>query len=179
MSYRELPSIEKSLSRYVGLTIEGMNTIKGCCLNDVAVIRPQSLGQRLQCSRCSNIMTTKETNTPLFENANEATLPGRLKKLAKGFAVHLIQYTKPFWVRGPIDNDLRLKGIVNNFISDTVSHTTIVQTPADWFEKGTIQIFSPQPGITVVAGRIKEQYADKLATIKELGKGINKGFIGA
>ena len=176
MSYKDIPSIDKPLYRKVGLTITGFSTIKGCCLNDLAIVRPQIIGQRLSCNKCGNILTAKEAELNIFENQDEAVLPGKLKTLAKGIVVHLIQYTKPFWSISVIDNDLLNKNITKNFVSETTQHITVVETPCDWLEKGSIHVFTVQQGVTVVVGKIKEACKDKLATVKALSKNINSNY---
>ena len=164
MSYSELPPVIKTKDVAQGITIEGMKDIGGCCLNHLAVVQPRAVGQRMVCSKCDNRLNVVETVIPLFEKSG----PVGEVKLRSDSAVHLVQFLKPYWTMYTVDNYLRKEKLNKTYVVDTGTHITVVPHASEWFEKGSIQITVPEPGVCRLIGRVKESCQ---ARVKEIAKG--------
>jgi hypothetical protein len=173
MSFSNDPFINKEKSLVQGLTVDGMKEINGCCLNHLAVVQPRTVGHRMVCDKCQNRLTVKESRVPLFEKSGPLGAP----KLVSDAAVHLVQFLKPFWTMYTVDKYLSKEKLSKTYVVETRDHITVVQNASEWFEKDSIQITIPEPGICKLIGKVKASCKNKVAEVAKNALGIVKNDI--
>jgi len=173
-TFTELPPVTAGPQRAAyGMTVVGRTELKECCLAAYSELRPSVLGTQLRCSRCQNLMTVKESKMPLWKNPDAPVIPGEIRQLEDNVSIHMLQYTKPYWTMASIAEDLRKRGYDNGYAQDTLQYITVVQKPANWFVRDSLQAITPANGVTMLIGILKAGFIGRSPTDAQLSSGLN------